>query len=63
MMNKEDNICWFHGKVSREVAEQILINGNVEFKNLFPPSTLKNWQACIRWRLKLLFSGIRWCTE
>jgi len=33
MMNKEDNICWFHGKVSREVAEQILINGNVEFKN------------------------------
>jgi hypothetical protein len=41
MMNKEDNICWFHGKVSREVAEQILINGNVEFKNLFAPNTLK----------------------
>lgn len=34
MMNKEDNICWFHGKVSREVAEQILTNGNVEVKNL-----------------------------
>jgi len=41
MMNKEDNICWFHGKVSREVAEQILINGNVEFKNLFAPSVIK----------------------
>ncbi|XP_021915720.1 tyrosine-protein kinase shark isoform X4 [Zootermopsis nevadensis] len=26
IMNKEDNICWFHGKVSREVAEQILTN-------------------------------------
>ncbi|KAJ4430127.1 hypothetical protein ANN_22337 [Periplaneta americana] len=24
MMNKEDNICWFHGKLTREVAEQIL---------------------------------------
>ncbi|KAJ9587710.1 hypothetical protein L9F63_018861, partial [Diploptera punctata] len=23
-MNKEDNICWFHGKVSREAAENIL---------------------------------------
>jgi hypothetical protein len=33
MMNKEDSICWFHGKVSREAAEQILRNGNMLFKN------------------------------
>ncbi|XP_069687001.1 tyrosine-protein kinase Shark [Periplaneta americana] len=31
MMNKEDNICWFHGKLTREVAEQILkIDGDEE---------------------------------
>lgn len=26
-MNREDNLCWFHGKVSRDKAEQILREG------------------------------------
>ncbi|PSN45883.1 Tyrosine-protein kinase HTK16 [Blattella germanica] len=30
MMNKEDNICWFHGRLSREVAEKILMTDGYE---------------------------------
>ena len=26
-MSREDNLCWFHGKVSRDKAEQILREG------------------------------------
>lgn len=29
-MNREDNLCWFHGKVSRERAEQILREGKLQ---------------------------------
>lgn len=26
-MNREDNLCWFHGKVSRERTEELLREG------------------------------------
>lgn len=34
-MSREDNICWFHGKVSRERADEILLEGGLHSKTLF----------------------------
>lgn len=31
-MNREDNLCWFHGNLSRERAEEILREGNLKEK-------------------------------
>lgn len=28
-MNREDKLCWYHGKLSREAAEQVLKNGEL----------------------------------
>lgn len=32
MNDKYEDICWYHGKISREEAEEILKNGNYALK-------------------------------
>lgn len=56
-MNREDNVNWFHGKISRETAEKLLKEGKY-FRKIENKADIVDERTD---HLVSRFRGRRWC--